>query len=335
MESCLGLRVLLLTSSFLIPHSLGILVNRTIDDQYGDWSTGSQVQYTPDRAWVQGSSCRATPSAQQAHNGTAIYIFTIAVQSTTAEVNFTIDGVPHGHYNQTYDMPEAFQYDVPVFSMNDLTHGAHILTVDLPDYTRVNQTTFVFDYAIYSTDADPNASPTSTDTPSSLSPSTEQASSSGRKTNVTLGAIIGGVIGGITLLAAIISAVLFWCRQRKRFLDTETQEESHVTPFQVSELNAPAFAPDTSPGPSAPQGEVPTSSEGPMNPLEKEIAALREEVAQLRANQTQAQVASPSRQHSVGESLKQLVASLRAEVDQLRANQELSRDDLPTYSELQ
>ncbi|KAJ3482035.1 hypothetical protein NLI96_g7255 [Meripilus lineatus] len=366
MELRLGLRVFLLTFTLLIPHSLGALYNRTIDDQYGDWDTGSQVQYTPDRAWVQGSSCRATPSAQQAHNGTwhsvscsgpppfvptgvvgapsftlsfsgtAIYIFTIAVQPTTAEANFTLDGVSRGGYKQTYnDISGGFQYDVPVFGVNNLTAGAHTLTVDLPDYTRVNQTTFVFDYAIYSTDATSSTNPSSTGSPSPTSSSdTASASSSGRKTNV--GAIVGGVIGGVILLAVIVLAALFWFRRRKRVPDTETLEKSHVTPFQVPELIAPPpSAPESSSGPSVPPSEDPPSSEGLISPREKEIAALRDEVAQLRANQTQEQVASPSIQSSVGDSLMQQVTSLRAEVDQLRANQEMSLGDLPSYTESQ
>lgn len=57
-----------------ITHALAVLVNVTIDDQFGDPSTGQHIAYSPEDAWQVGQTCQActakpTP-AEDAYLGT-------------------------------------------------------------------------------------------------------------------------------------------------------------------------------------------------------------------------------------------------------------------------
>lgn len=58
----------------LLPRIKGGKVNVTIDDQYGDPTTGQVIQYNPPEAWQPGQSCdgcTAKPRpVSSAHNGT-------------------------------------------------------------------------------------------------------------------------------------------------------------------------------------------------------------------------------------------------------------------------
>lgn len=54
-------------------HADAVLINRTIDDEYGDPITGIMPVYNPPDAWAQGAKCPgcgAQPSPNLAFNGT-------------------------------------------------------------------------------------------------------------------------------------------------------------------------------------------------------------------------------------------------------------------------
>lgn len=57
----------------LVSHVLAVLVNRTIDDQFGDPITGIMPVYSPEANWQQGATCGgcwAQPSKYMTFDGT-------------------------------------------------------------------------------------------------------------------------------------------------------------------------------------------------------------------------------------------------------------------------
>ena len=59
--------------TFFVGWTRALLVNRTIDDKFGDSVTGQVPQYIPDGVWDQGdecAGCHAQPDRTQVHNGT-------------------------------------------------------------------------------------------------------------------------------------------------------------------------------------------------------------------------------------------------------------------------
>lgn len=83
----------------------------------------------------------------------------------------------------------------------------------------------------------------------------------------------------------------------------------------------------------AASSQAPTSSAETRSSRDKEIAILREEVAQLRADRTQEQTPSPPSSATLNEGLLRELSSLRAELEQMRMQQEVSQyGELPRYT---
>ncbi|PFH51664.1 hypothetical protein AMATHDRAFT_141988 [Amanita thiersii Skay4041] len=165
----------------LAAPSLATIVNRTIDDTYGDEVTGQKPLYLPSRAGVwQNRTCTVCdikPDESLAHNGTwtavvyhpnmdeviitlrftgvAIYVFFITANnagpgvSTNTSCIFTLDGDnPYSaYYSHIADeSTQPLEYDVLAFSKAGLENGNHTLTIvptgPLDSYVNV-------DYALY------------------------------------------------------------------------------------------------------------------------------------------------------------------------------------------
>ncbi|KAI0658428.1 hypothetical protein C8Q70DRAFT_1055007 [Cubamyces menziesii] len=160
------------------------LVNRTIDDEFGDSTTGLVPAYGPDGGWIQGGKCngrRFEPfpvelvNASEIQDGTwhgstynpgqpertitatftgrAVYVFNLIanfIRPTTTFTNLTfyIDGALAGNYSHTPDNDNGLLYHVPVFSTT-LSHGPHTLVISAGG---ANASSILFDYIIYTQD---------------------------------------------------------------------------------------------------------------------------------------------------------------------------------------
>ncbi|KAI0800512.1 hypothetical protein C8Q74DRAFT_1364234 [Fomes fomentarius] len=242
MRALLSCRTLILCALAALGSST--LINRTIDDQYGDSLTGGVPTYLPEKAWTLGSDCPScfitsklkgqydgtwhytafggtpnpTPSVQATFHGTAVYVFNIianfapsAFNFSAANLNFYIDGAYVGQYVHLPDpTAEEIALRVPVYVNESLSNAEHtfIMGTDGP-----NNSMIAFDYLIYTTDsesADPAQSSGTYASPSaSPSPSTSQtALESGRA--VPLSTIVPSVVGSVGGLLVLILGVILY-----------------------------------------------------------------------------------------------------------------------------
>ncbi|KAH9914657.1 uncharacterized protein BXZ73DRAFT_21365, partial [Epithele typhae] len=154
-------------------------VNRTIDDQKGDSSTGAVPVYTPGDAWADGQTC--TGCALTSHiikasvfdgtwhdstyhpgdpprtisasfNGSAVYVFATLANNfggitTFTNYTFYIDG---GLVGQTVRAPAStadFIYRFPVYINTSLSNTPHNITII--GGGGPNATLILFDYIAY------------------------------------------------------------------------------------------------------------------------------------------------------------------------------------------
>ncbi|KAF8197599.1 hypothetical protein BJ912DRAFT_953983 [Pholiota molesta] len=184
------------------------VVNRTIDDSFGDSQTGLQVTYQPG-----GGCCAIKPDVAQAFkgtynaatynpglgsvnitmqfNGTAIYVFFILANNqgdgitTLTAANFTLDGNAPQLFQHAPDLTTtAFQYNQLVYSQTNLINAQHTLVVST---SGVNANVYVnFDYVIYTHDDTdpllPLSGSTGTSTATSTTPTTATTTAASRGT---------------------------------------------------------------------------------------------------------------------------------------------------------
>ncbi|KIM85890.1 hypothetical protein PILCRDRAFT_5003 [Piloderma croceum F 1598] len=204
----------------LLGNGLGVLVNRTIDDQFGDPIARITPTYAPIALWTQGAICQlcgAKPDIHQVFNhtwhdstytvqdgqtrnitipfnGSAIYIFFFTVPKTVyiseTHLNITLDGHP------------------AVYSNSKLVSGQHIIMLSTGGNA---DAVLEFDYAIYSTD-------------------------DGKQSR--LGAIVGGIVGAIVAIFIFI-LLWFWRRRRRRGRARDEDNPPVVDVNEVSMLKTP------------------------------------------------------------------------------------------------
>ncbi|KZV99323.1 hypothetical protein EXIGLDRAFT_831652 [Exidia glandulosa HHB12029] len=239
------------------------LVNVTIDDTNGDERTGVLPTYTVDPAsqrdgWHPSdkgkpcSVCNANVDGSRTHDqtwhdgtawagerpanvtlsfsGITIYVYAI-LRNTGPErptrLTFYLDDMLADTYVHEQDASlGAFQYDQLVFSTKtNLRHGQHTLVVSNTQ-TSKQDSTFLFDYAVYTHDdaaegsgvtSTEGSDPTSSTIRQTVDPSNVAVPvnvdhhSASSKTGVIVGAALGGA-AFLVLLA--LGIVLLWNRRR-------------------------------------------------------------------------------------------------------------------------
>ena len=240
-----GLLLLLASAMFSTPVSSG-LVNITVDDTFGDLTTGLFPEYSPNNGtWNAGSSSENCPSCYigpslldlaQIHNGTwhdttylpwetpatitvrfdgsAVYVFNILPNTlpstiTTANISFSIDGEDVYRFFHSPESGTTILYNQLVYRNTTLKDGPHTLTM-----TAGSNSLVLFDYLLYTTH--------SNDTTSTATNSTRSSSSS-----VPAGVIVGAVVGGVVLLGAAIAA-FFLYRKHARSRDMLTAVHAYM-----------------------------------------------------------------------------------------------------------
>ncbi|KAL4252905.1 hypothetical protein ABKN59_003567 [Abortiporus biennis] len=354
-------------------------VNRTIDDQLGDAITGLQVTYTSSAGlWVQGATCdhcafhpsnasafdgtwhdgSRTPQHDEQpleftvkFNGTAIYLFNIAVRLTLTDVNFTLDGSYLGRYTQFFNVTDQYLYNVPIFALDSIPYSEHTLVVSAfgPNYTIV-----FFDYALYTTNTSisdplPDTSqplhpttsfglPYGTSVPSSGQSSNSDTNSQGSSSqsndgtahdnaNATgnnhkenIGAIVGGVVGGVGFIVILLLIGLFFFRRKHR----------PIVVAQPTDKSGPLILEDVPLGETK-RGQsqsrkiepfvIPSSSTQTTSPLKVHQSATSTEDFDSIGRS----VSSPGTDSSYsGISLREQLRTLRTELEVMRSYRETS-----------
>ncbi|KAL5533481.1 hypothetical protein ACEPAF_5257 [Sanghuangporus sanghuang] len=246
----------------------GYEVNVTIDDQFGDPTTGQVIQYNPSGAWQSGQSCEPCTAKPRpisnAHNGTwtdgtffpqgtgtngfsgqiisasvpfigtAVYVQAILTGSITSpdgnsDFTFYIDNVTSGVFQRAPNGDNTYQFNQTVFSRTGLSNSLHTLTIE--SGRAGNKSLVLLDSIIYTKE---NQNSTSS------SNSTSSPESSSSSSNV--GIIVGPVVGGVIVAGAII-ALLFFLRRRRQgqrvriLLDSPPMES--VSPARAGSTSNP------------------------------------------------------------------------------------------------
>ncbi|KAL0580488.1 hypothetical protein V5O48_001558 [Marasmius crinis-equi] len=225
---------------FLSVYVDGVRQLRTIDDFAGDSAiAGALPIYSPPGKWSPQpggcTDCNIKPdnldlifnghwrdtthfarnesrAIQFSFTGVALSVFCILPPSTavaivTYNLTFTLDGSPVGsRFTRTKDqLTDKFQYNVSVFSLDNLTNMEHTFLMEMDENT---DSVALFDYASYVYDDEGIVVP---------------------KKRVNTRAIVGGVLGA---LAFIAGAWLLFSYARRRRVEVRTQQVARdVQPF--------------------------------------------------------------------------------------------------------
>jgi len=202
---CLRAQYALFISLLFSLDALAGQTNRTIDDQYGDSSTGNQPSYSSN--WNFGpecSICALHPSVSDAFagtwhdttsnatdptqpyvtldfTGTDIWVYCIIVNSASAadivtftNVTFELDGAMAGIYTHEPDATaDQYVYNVSVFSKMGLSNTEHKLVMSTVQGSQ--SSALLFDWAMYTFD-DGNTNTTTSTTQSTVLSSTSSGS---------------------------------------------------------------------------------------------------------------------------------------------------------------
>ncbi|KAL5490658.1 hypothetical protein ACEPAI_5492 [Sanghuangporus weigelae] len=239
----LGLYLLLFR---LLPRICGLQVNVTIDDQYGDPSTGQIIQYNPPEAWSIGqdcAKCSAKPrpisnayrstwmdasyfrsgrggvsgqlvTASVPFIGSAVYVQVILTGSPNfpvgnSDFTFYIDNVEVGTFQKLADGDTSYQWNQTVFSKNNLSNSLHTLIIEVGRSD--NESLFLLDSIIYTKELTDNTNSNSA-VPTGTSASSAVDSSSG---STNIGIIVGPVVGGVSAVLVLLAFLFFMKRRRQ------------------------------------------------------------------------------------------------------------------------
>ncbi|KAH8114188.1 hypothetical protein DFH11DRAFT_254255 [Phellopilus nigrolimitatus] len=240
--------VIYLYLASLVPRISAILVNVTIDDQFGDPTNGEQITYNPPSAWQTGQNCQlctAKPSpasdaymatwhdasfnpagtatnnvagqiiqASVSFTGSAVYVTCILTGSSVSpdgntDMTFKIDGVAVGVFQQAPNNDTSYHFNTTVFSTSGLSNSLHNFTLESGHAG--NKALVMLDSITYTTDNGLGGSSTSSSSPTGQADSSS-SSSGGSKMPVIVGAIVGAII----VVGAAIIGLFVYMRKRRR-----------------------------------------------------------------------------------------------------------------------
>ncbi|KAL0057935.1 hypothetical protein AAF712_015399 [Marasmius tenuissimus] len=375
---------LLLYLVFSFPHFLfanAKTVTRYIDDTYGDSVTGLKPEYHADHEnfWQDqtcGSEqgCAIVPDTRKTRNGTysaATYQpemsnlgFTLRFNGTGITVyfilagdqypdiivrqtqcDFKLDGVVKKNYVYRPVPSDAMEYEVPVYTVEGLDNGPHVLEVETGK--KSFPVFMAFDYATYMIE-EPDEEETAS------IPSTPS-------TKIPVGAIVGGVIGGLVLF--VCGGLVFflhrkrrqrgglpsgnrgiWSREPCHIVPFMAQDDSNSTPYprlKHSSTNITSISDDPFRDFGGKTGPLGSRSSSPM-PLQggrssekallrqQQLSRMREELSSLqnRQNSTVPSEAESSELSVMRQQIRQLQEQLQSVRSQSQSHIH-SVEDLP------
>ena len=235
----------LLTHLVLVIPTIASLVNRTIDDEFGDSVTGAVPTYAP-QGWLQGQNCTGCSfnsrnvDITQVFNGSwhsamhipgntnfnitasfsgiAVYVFNLIALQASTNLTFYLDGEAADTFHPTQPTGVVgIQYRVPVFSKIGLSNGPHTLEIVSggPTHSLV-----LFDYIEYTVEDDSKSPSTNTSSISSghytptnsmhVAPSTQDS-----RTPVAATRLGGAVGGGVAAIVSVLAITTYLIRHRR------------------------------------------------------------------------------------------------------------------------
>ncbi|EJD35784.1 hypothetical protein AURDEDRAFT_188603 [Auricularia subglabra TFB-10046 SS5] len=336
--------MLLILAAFVFLSVSARVLNVTIDDTLGDERSGAIPQYEEDwRARSVGGApcneCRAQPDGTRVFkgtwhdkstyekdpratvslefSGTRIYVFFVLFNEIdtglkNTRLRFYLDGSPDaaGEFLHLLDPAgPQYLYDQLVFDSQSLEFGNHTLLVSsYSDGTTGSLS--LFDYAVYTTDDDPQPDPQpspSNPQPSRSNPQTSHSEPDPQNTQVSEpppdsgaagrwspdGAAIGGAVGGGLAGALLLLGAAYWIYARRRTKNryrtpstlASVAEASIVEPFDARSASdglrsERGYMQRTSKAP--PVSPSPLTSPGDPGQLRSELGWVREELERVR-----------------------------------------------------
>ncbi|KAM5539192.1 hypothetical protein V8D89_007065 [Ganoderma adspersum] len=267
------------------------LVNITVDDTFGDPTTGLFPEYLPNNGtWNAGSSSENCPSCYIGpsildltqinnktwhdttylpwetpatitvnFNGSAVYAFnilpnTLPATITTANISFSIDGEDVGRFLHSPESGTTILYNQLVYQNTTLDDGPHTFTM-----TAGSNSLVLFDYLLYTTQSNDT---TSTSTNAAHSPAS----------TAPAGVIVGAVVGGVVLLGAAIVAFFLYRKYRRSIamqttVHAYTEDDTgggHERKYRIGEDHAYFPPPPTPMTPTSPTDRTLQSLDIPM-----------------------------------------------------------------------
>ncbi|KAI5117138.1 hypothetical protein M0805_008257 [Coniferiporia weirii] len=262
---------ILLFSCVLI--SRGVVVNVTVDDQFGDERTNALPQFTSS-GWSQGSTCTGCavkPNVSQAYLGTwhdatldageagertfsvgftgmAVYAFFIVPDTIPnpgitilANMSITLDGEFVGNFVRSPTNQTDFLYNFTGYVNESLADAAH--QISFSANAQVSSSLILFDYLVYTTNIDDTLS--SSGSGQFPAPTLDKNSTpsspppSSIKHPVPVGAVIGGALGGVAF--CVLLAILLCYFRRRRLINAQDPAslEAHPVVFVLYNQESP------------------------------------------------------------------------------------------------
>ncbi|KAF7306537.1 hypothetical protein MIND_00445000 [Mycena indigotica] len=252
------------------------LVNVTIDDELGDTLTKAQIIYSPIDAWDTRTSCKANsptcaarpddtklvggtwhestfsrassnkhpnvPStATAAFNGSAVYVFCAIPRTSFApngniQLTFYIDGVQAGQFSRMATSSTGFDYNVPVFVLEQLTSAPHTLTIQNGIQGGADSL-MILDSIVYTVDSDHQAQ------------GLNAAKSTKGISSATM-AVVGVLVFAVLVMLALLAVFLIRRHRKRRGVYAQYMPKGAVKAYPSFLTPSPASTPRLSPAPS-------------------------------------------------------------------------------------
>ncbi|KAF4592735.1 hypothetical protein EYR38_008435 [Pleurotus pulmonarius] len=205
-----------------VRHADAVLVNKTIDDKFGDRTTKHVISYSPVGSWNDGTNCERcsarpdndmfvnrtwtdstfsesasgrevpgiVPTASVGFNGTAVYVLCALARSKStpygnSDMRFFIDGHLAGTFSREAPGTPGYEYNVTVFSIANLLPTEHIITIQ-NGHSGGPPSLMLLDAIVY-TQENGELEPGS--------PSSSTISTTGLATSTIVAIVLGGISG--------------------------------------------------------------------------------------------------------------------------------------------
>ncbi|KAL4255540.1 hypothetical protein AB1N83_012707 [Pleurotus pulmonarius] len=241
-------------------HADAVLVNKTIDDKFGDRTTKHVISYSPVGSWNDGTNCERcsarpdndmfvnrtwtdstfsesasgrevpgiVPTASVGFNGTAVYVLCALARSKSnpygnSDMRFFIDGHLAGTFSREAPGTPGYEYNVTVFSIANLLPTEHIIMIQ-NGHSGGPPSLMLLDAIVY-TQENGELEPGS--------PSSSTISTTGLATSTIIAIVLGG-IGGVSL-----GGLAFFLYRRSRQLRNTRQCIPYTYNPSIFEVQVP------------------------------------------------------------------------------------------------
>lgn len=331
----------ILILSFFSYCCAGFPQNITIDDEFGDTTTGNMPYYSPSGAWSQGSLCSSclieldpartySRTWQEATwngkgepytiainlTGVAVYVFFILanqVAHSTGYTNVTFildnDFADVQSFAHEPTISSDFNYSFPIYVNEELENKQHYMLIATSGQTK---SVVLFDSLVYTKDASLLQSSNGIE-PSSTAPH--------KKT-----VIVGSVIGGIVFVILVLAGFRYFCHGKIKLLN--------ITHPQVNSMGVLTEVRIRRDSPSSPR-EHPTTQDGTSD-IARSYPPYQNGIAHENSNGDMPTTSRERRDLVHEQGLTDRIAELEVELNWLYdyISEQEARNALPQYHDV-